>query len=123
MESIPIQSSWKFPGSILINGGVRASGRQRNKQEKTADPDSLRTRLRRIFCFDQRETEGLPLVWTGHGSVQSIAANKVGGNHTPREYQRIIVKNKKASEALGESSGVLENHGGRREPGQKGERV
>ena len=30
-----------------------------------SDPDSLKSRLKRLFCFDQADCEGLPLVCIG----------------------------------------------------------
>lgn len=40
---------------------------QFKKAEKRlyADPDSLKSRLKRLFCFDQQEYDGLPLVCVG----------------------------------------------------------
>lgn len=33
------------------------------------NPDSLKNRLKRLFCFDQKEYDGLPLVYIGNQSV------------------------------------------------------
>ena len=40
---------------------------QFKKAEKRlySDPDSLKSRLKRLFCFDRRECDGLPLVCVG----------------------------------------------------------
>lgn len=86
MDTIPIQSSagFLFSDAAFDGGGAcRPRGRKIDRALE-ADPDSLASRVRRMFCFDQREVEGLPLVWTGYEEVE---ARGIGGQEASEERQ------------------------------------
>lgn len=42
---------------------------QKAEKRLYANPDSLKSRFKRLFCFDQRECDGLPLVSMGNQAV------------------------------------------------------
>jgi hypothetical protein len=69
MAAVSIQSS----ADALFAGSPMYGRRKRVEKVRRVDPDCLASRWRRVFCFDQREAEGLPLVQIGYG----MAAGRV----------------------------------------------
>jgi len=79
MAAISIQSSADTLFSGSPPAGVELSWRRkRTGKVRRVDPDSLANRWRRVFCFDQRQAEGLPLVQTGYGRVGTAQKTETG---------------------------------------------
>jgi hypothetical protein len=58
--------------------GQMSSGRfQEARSKLSSDPDSLRTRLRRIFCFDRAESAHLPLISIGPSGLSGAFQKEI----------------------------------------------